>query len=177
MLSTCKSYSRQAEKIMAEVKLREGVGLLKLCRKLHEEHEKELVKLNKRMAKGLTLSISRGQTGNTRGALLGMKSLNRTKIQVETIQQIQQYLEQTADEIKAILHKGKQNPAEMILPTNAEAIQAHVKKLKKEADVRASNSTLTTSSDDADSEAFLKDLLQGDGGGEAYLKACYSATN
>lgn len=157
---------------MAQVKMREGVGMIKLCDKLIKEQDAELQKINKRMEKDLKLSITRGKTGNQRGAMLGIKSLNRAKTQADTLKQVKTYLQETKAETLAILNKGKKNPAEMELALNAEKIKAQVKKIKKEADLRASASTITASSD-LDSEAFLRDLLQGDGG-EAYLKTCYA---
>lgn len=157
---------------MAEVKTREGVQIIKLCDKMIKAKDEELKKINKRLEKDLKLSVSRGKTGNHRGALLGVKSMNRGKSQAEKVHKVKAFLQQTAQATKEVLIKGKKNPAEMCLPTDIEQIKKEVNKIEKESDLQASASTSAGS--DLDSAAFLKDLLEGDAG-ESYLLSIHAS--
>lgn len=157
---------------MAEVKTREGVQIIKLCDKMIKAKDEELKKINKRLEKDLKLSVSRGKTGNHRGALLGVKSMNRGKSQAEKVHKVKAFLQQTAQATKEVLIKGKKNPSEMCLPTDIEQIKKEVNKIEKESDLQASASTSAGS--DLDSAAFLKDLLEGDAG-ESYLLSIHAS--
>lgn len=154
MFGTCQSYSRQAEKIVAEVRMREGVSLLKNCQKLIKTKDAEIQKATERLQKEVKKSLARHSSGS-RAALIGVKSINRTKLQIEQNSQVKSYLERVMTETREVMVKGKANPANMVLPTDMESIKKEIKKIEKEVEKCESTSTISTV---ADSERFLKEL-------------------
>jgi hypothetical protein len=156
MLSSCQNYSRQAEKIVAEVRMREGVAILKNCQKIIKSKDVELEKLNDKLQREVKKSMARMQSGS-RGILIGVKAINRAKIQKEKIVKVKAYVEGVVVHVKVIMTKGKATPAEMNIPYDIEMIKKQIKKIEKEFDASESSSTLSTIEE---SERFLKELQE-----------------
>ena len=133
MFTTCNNASKQAEKIVAQVRMREGATLIKKCEQILKSKETELVKAQKRLEKDTTLVMARKSNSVTHKAvLLGVKAVNRSKLQVEKIQAIQAYVQEVSAQVKTALVKGKDRPHEMTLPTTMEAMQNEIKKIEKQ---------------------------------------------
>jgi hypothetical protein len=151
MLGVCNGSSNDALKLVAAIRMREGAALLKHCEKQIKVKEAEYEKTTERLAKEMLKSQARSSSGS-RGALIGVKSVNRTKVQLEKIVQVKAYLEGVVKETKKIMIKGKEKPAEMVIPFDTEKIKKEIKKIEKE--VEKSDSTTSTST----AESFLKEM-------------------
>lgn len=158
MLGTCNSYSKQAEKVVAEVRIREGVQIIKKCESILKTKDAELAKTKKKMDKDIKLALARSNSGSQKSALLGVKAANRSRAQIEKIEKVKAYVTETSLQVKEALVKGKANPCEMILPTSIEKIEKQIKKIEKEADESVSSSQTDLS--ELESHTFLQELLQ-----------------
>ena len=144
MFASANSYSRQAEKIMAEVKKREGVNLWKKCDALVRLKKDEEDKSVKRMEKDLSLSKIRQGTGNVNGAVLGVKAVKRAELHLAKVRAVIAYLEGVQMQVSTVLKEGRDKPHQMEIPTTIEKVKEQIKKIEKEHDVISSSSTLST---------------------------------
>ena len=161
MFPSCNNASKQAEKIVAQVRMREGVTLIKKCEQILKTKESELVKAQKRLEKDTTLVMARKSNSVTHKAvLLGVKAVNRSKLQVEKIQAIQAYVQEVSAQVKTALVKGKDRPHEMTLPTTMEAMQNEIKKIEKQFKEKAASiSGSFTEGSELDSQRFWQEMV------------------
>jgi hypothetical protein len=121
------------------------------------EHEKATERLGKEIRKSQARS-----TSGSFGALVGVKTVQRTRIHLEKIVQVRKYLEGVVKDTKEIMIKGKENPKDMVMPMDIEKVKKNIKKIEKEVEkeVEKSGSTTTSSSRSSteDSERFFKEL-------------------
>lgn len=157
MFGTCNNLSKQAERMMADIRIREGVQLVKKCDAIIKNKESEVAKYSKRMEKETKLAMARSTSGSHRGALLGVKAVNRTKLQIEKALKVKEFVEKAQSDIKATIVKGKEAAHEMALPYDMEKIQKEIKKIEKECD---STSSSTETSDAESQQAMLQELLK-----------------
>ena len=141
---------------MAQVRMREGAVLIKNCSKMIQAKDAELEKVTQRLEKEIKKSVARSVSGS-RGALVGVKSVNRTKLQMEKIVQVKAYLEEVIVKTKRIMIEGKAEPAKMILPTDMEKLKKEIKKIEKQVEKSDSTTTISTIED---SERFLMELQE-----------------
>jgi hypothetical protein len=156
MLGTCQSYSRQAEKIVSEVRMREAAVLMRNLKKMIADKDAELKKVKDRLEKEVKKSVARSASGS-RAALVGVKSVNRSKLQIEKIAQVRAYLVGMVEETKEVVRLGRETPAKMILPTDTEKLKKEIKKIEKQVEKADSVSTISTVEE---SEQFLKELQE-----------------
>lgn len=131
--------------------MREGASVIKHCKKLLTQKDSEYEKTTERLEKEIRKSQARCSSGS-RGALIGIKSVNRTKVQLEKIVKVKAYLNNVMTETKQVMIKGKDKPEAMTIPYDLEKITKGIKNVEKE--VEKSDSQTSAGS----LESFAKEL-------------------